>query len=394
MSVSSLRIGIDVSAALCPDTGIGRYTTELVRALARLPGERSVRLFCNAFRAPAGSPLDALPFPVVNPRIPDRLLLPAWRRLGIPPIERFLGPLDVFHTSDWVHPPQLGGASVTTVHDVGALAHPEWYAADVVDVHRRKNRDAAERADAIVFISRFTRNEFLRFHRVDPGRLHVVPNGVSARFHPVPEEEARARTRELGLASPFLLWVGSRERRKNLLGLVEIFGRVAAEEPNVELALIGMRPWEEGARVHGAAHWSGREVEDRIRELGLERRVRVLGTVPLEDLLALYTRARAFVFPSLYEGFGLPILEAMACGAPVVAADRTAVPEVVGEAGLLEDPDDPEAFAASVLRVLRDDDLVRELRGSGLERAAGFGWERCARDTLAVYEESARGASR
>jgi hypothetical protein len=141
--------------------------------------ELELVLFCNAFRSNFGTLLD-LPGLVVNPRIPTRFLLAAWERLHWPPIDALIGRVDVFHTSDWVHPPQRRGATVATINDVGPLVHPEWYAPDVVEIHRRKNRAAADRATAIIAISDFTRREFLRTHDVDPGRVHVVYPGVSS----------------------------------------------------------------------------------------------------------------------------------------------------------------------------------------------------------------------
>jgi glycosyltransferase involved in cell wall biosynthesis len=382
-----VRVGIDVGGGLRPDTGSGRYTDELIRGLARVAPELKLVLFCNAFRSNFGTLLD-LPGLVVNPRIPTRVLLAAWEWLHWPPIDALIGRVDVFHTSDWVHPPQRRGATVTTINDVGPLVHPEWYAPDVVEIHRRKNRAAADRATAIIAISDFTRCEFLRTHDVDPGRVHVVYPGVSSCFRPQDPDRAAATAGRFGLTSPFLLYVGMRERRKNLLGLIDIFSRVRKRRPDLMLAIVGMRPWLEGAYVHGVGRWAGREVEDRIEQLGADGYVRVVGFVPLLDLLELYSAAQAFLFPTLYEGFGLPALEAMACGLPVVASCRSAVPEVVGDAGFLVDPDDPDAFATATLRILEDGEVRERCRSRGIERASRFTWDATARGTLKIYAEA------
>lgn len=385
----ALRVAIDAAGALRPGTGIGRYTVELVKGLVRVAPELRLVLFANSFRDRVPDEVRRLPARVVNPRIPARVLLGAWRRLRWPPIELFTRSVDVLHTSDWVHPPQRSGASVATVHDVAALEHPGWYAPDVVEIHRRKNRAAAEGATAIIAVSRYTRERFLALHDVDPARVHVVHNGVSEEFRPAgPEGVASIRTRR-ELRDPFLLYVGTRERRKNVAGLLEIFRRVARERGDVTLALAGMRPRREGARVHGVEAWSGAEVEERIGEAELAGRVRVLGHVDGDELRALYSAAAVFVFPSLYEGFGLPVLEAMACGLPVVASDRTALPEVVGDAGVLADPEEPEAFAGAVLELLEDGERRAELRERGLERAGGFRWEAAAAATRDVYRRAA-----
>lgn len=383
-----MRVGIDIGGPLRPDTGSGRYTQELIRSLPQVAPELELVLFCNAFRTRnAGAVLD-LPGLVVNPRIPTRFLLAAWQRLNWPPIESLIGRVDVFHTSDWVHPPQRRGARVTTIHDVGPLAHPEWYAPDIVEIHRRNNRAAADLATAIIAVSEFTRREFLCLHDVEPRRVHVVSSGVSSSFRPQDPVRATATARRFGITRPFLLYVGTRERRKNVLGLIDIFARVWKRRPDVMLAIVGLRPSLEAQYVHGVERWNGREVEDRIHQQGVDRHVRVVGHVTLEDLIGLYSAADVLLYPTLYEGFGFPALEAMACGLPVVASNRTAVPEVVGDAGLLIDPDDSDGFAAATLRVLEDDKLREECRSRGIERASRFTWEATARGTLKVYAEA------
>jgi glycosyltransferase involved in cell wall biosynthesis len=166
---------------------------------------------------------------------------------------------------------------------------------------------------------------------------------------------------------------------------MEIFARVSSRRPDVMLAVVGMRPWVEASRVHGAEHWSGKELEERMRQLGVAARVRILGHVSLQELLDLYSAAEALVYPSYYEGFGLPALEAMACGLAVVASSGSALPEVVGDAGTLVDADQHDAFADAVLHVLDDDKFREGCRARGLERASQFTWEATALGTMKVY---------
>jgi glycosyltransferase involved in cell wall biosynthesis len=386
---SRLLVGIDAAGVIRPDTGIAQYTGGLVRALSRVAPEIELILFSNMCRWSTPSPVQSLPGRIVNPRIPARVLMAAWNGLGWPPIEAFVGKVDVFHASDWVTPPHRQAAIVATVHDVGALVEPGWYAADIVAIHRRRNAAVAKNAAEIITISQFTKEEYLRFHDIDPGRVHVVYNGVPPAFKPVDHAQARAVAASLDLDGPFLLYVGTRERRKNVRGLVEIFARVARRRPELALALVGMRPWAEAASAHGAERWDGREIEERIATLALQHRVRVLGHLPQESLVALYSAAEAFVFPSLYEGFGLPVLEAMACGLPVVASSRSAIPEVVGDAGLLSDPDDADGFAGEILHLVEDYQLRARCRTRGLERAAHFSWATSALATRDVYLRAA-----
>jgi glycosyltransferase involved in cell wall biosynthesis len=271
------------------------------------------------------------------------------------------------------------------------LDHPEWYSPDIVEIHREKNLLAAERAHRIIAVSEFTRERFLTwFPHVDRSRIHAVGHGVSSDFSPAEPAEVKAVMDRYRLAPPYLLFVGNREKRKNPKGLIKIFQKVAGEDRGLTLVLVGMRPWLEGRKVHGAGSWVGQELEAEVGRLGLDRKVRVLGRLPLCELVPLYSGAAAFLFPSLYEGFGFPVLEAMACGTPVVASRRTAIPEVVGDAGLLADPEDTGAFSESVLNVLRDPDLSQDLRIRGLERARTFSWEDTGRETMKVYEASLR----
>ncbi len=377
-----LRVGLDVAGAANASSGIGRYTRELCRALLGLEDGPELIGFHNARDTTRTAQVG---FPVRNPGWPDRLLRSAWRGLRWPPIERFVGDIDVFHSSDWVQPPQRTAACVTTVHDLGALLHPEWYAPEVVRVHDRKNRDAAERAHRVIAISEYTRATFLERFEVAKDRVQVVANGVSHRFRPALPAEIDATLPPLGVRRPFLLYVGTRERRKNLMGLVDVFARVASEAPDHSLVLVGARPWAEGRPVYGSGAWTGRELEDALAARDLDDRVSVLGQVRNDVLAVLYSAADVFVFPSLFEGFGLPVLEAMACGCAVVASNRSALPEVVGDAGLLADPDDHDGFADTVLGVLKDPRLRSRLVAAGRERAGAFSWTRTAQETCAVY---------
>jgi glycosyltransferase involved in cell wall biosynthesis len=394
----TFRIGFDGGALLHPETGVGRYTQELLRAMAGLEAPPDVRVLCNAYQAkrsdrragPGSVPVDAGGFPVVNPRWPGRVLRGAWSTLSWPPVERFLGPMDVFHASDWAHPPLgRGTAMVATVHDVGALDHPEWYTPDVARHHAAINASLVRRASAVITVSAFTREALLRHVDLDPERVHAVHLGVSADFRPAGPDEREAVARRMGLQGRYVLYVGTREARKNLVGLVNAFAQVAEEVPDVTLAVVGSRPSVEGRRVQGVEAWSGAEVESRVAYHALAGRVRFLGRAPRAELPALYSGAAAFAFPTRYEGFGLPVLEAMACGCPVVASNRTSVPEVAGEAALLVDPGDADAFAEGLVRVLGDGGLAASLRDRGLARAAEFSWAETARRTVEVYRSLA-----
>lgn len=385
----TLRVGVDGGALSRPESGIGRYTLELIRGVATWGEGVDLSVLANRFRGPAAPPTLGGKVRVVNPRIPDRVLKTGWRVAGYPPVEALLGAVDVFHASDWAHPPLRGARMVATVHDLGPVEHPEWYSPHVVRHFQAIHRSVVERAARVIAVSAATRDAFVASLGADPERVRVVHSGISADFLPIPSDAARRVASSHGLKGPYVLYVGTRERRKNLKGLVHAFVRVADEHPEVALALVGARPRVEAAGVQGAEGWTGDELEREVASLGLSERVHVLGMVPRRDLPALYSAASLFAFPTLYEGFGFPGVEAMACGTPVVASDRSCLPEILGDAAELADPTDADAFGDAMLRVLRDPMLADRCRSRGLERAAAFTWERAARETVAVYREAA-----
>jgi glycosyltransferase involved in cell wall biosynthesis len=252
-------------------------------------------------------------------------------------------------------PVRLGSRNVVLIHDAAALRHPEWYGRAYVRWQRRLLPRLAQEAGLVLTVSEFSRGELIEVLGAPPDRVVVVPNGVDARFHPDADAEAAAMA--LRLKYPYVLVVGTRIARKNLAGL-ENAAR-ALSERGIELVAAG----------------SGRAY---MQERGPSPFLHGLGYVPDEHLPGLYAGAQALVMPSLYEGFGLPVIEAMASGTPVVAADRAALPEVAGGAAVLFDPDDPEAAADALLRVLDEGRFRLELRDRGLEQARRFTWERTA----------------
>jgi glycosyltransferase involved in cell wall biosynthesis len=235
---------------------------------------------------------------------------------------------------------------------------------------------SVRRAARVIAVSQFTRDDLIDRYHLDPAQVVAIHNGVSPRFRPDPEAAARARA-SLGLERPFVLFVGALQPRKNAPVLLEAFARLRGHD-GLELVLAG------GDR--GGLH----EVRERIRELGLATRVRLLGHVPEATLPGLYTAAELLAFPSLYEGFGLPALEAMACGTPVCASSTTGLGEAVGDGGLTFDPRSSEEIAEAMRRLLEDDQLRTSVRVSGLERAGRFTWRRAAEQTADVYREAIR----
>jgi glycosyltransferase involved in cell wall biosynthesis len=281
----------------------------------------------------------------------------AWSRLAWPPVERIVEPLDVFHFSDWMYPPQRGGLRVTTVHDLVPLRFPDWVQRRTRRMHGSKYRNAARTCDLVFVNSRFTGEEVTELLGVRPERVRVAHPGIDPRFQPEGE-----RT---DLGGPYVLGVSTLEPRKNLPGLVAAFSLLRRSQPELTLALVGAAGWEE-------------------RPLETEG-VRLLGFVPDDELARLYRGAAAFAYPSRFEGFGMPVVEALASGTPVVASSHPSLDEACGDAALRADPDDAEAFAGALEQALAGSAERREL---GLAHASRFTWHACGETVLAGYESA------
>jgi glycosyltransferase involved in cell wall biosynthesis len=374
-----LRAGLIAYGLDRPITGIGRYTVELARALAALEGGPELTLLAAA----GAGPLDGAPGPA-RAGLPGCRLLPGLLTLGnafIPAQARRLG-LDVVHDPTGVTPFLFGAggaAMVVTVHDVFPWSAPGFSSRLDTLIYRRWLPSVLTGGDQIVItVSRQSRQDIERYLHIPSRRISVIPYGVAPTFGPLPADAVRSHLEQrFSLRNPYVLYVGALTQRKNVERALQAFGQTAADLPELSFVLAGPRSWK------------GSAIEATVQSCGIAERVTLTGPLTDADLPALYNGARAFVFPSLYEGFGLPVLEAMACGTPVVTSNTSSLPEVAGDAALLVDPCDVDAIAAALRRVLTDPGLAEELRARGPARAAEFTWERTARETLAVYERAA-----
>ncbi len=376
-----MRIGIDVTSAVRQGAGVGRYTRGLVRALLALdevnryalmvagPGARAAAL--EMFAPMANSELRVIP-------LSERWLDVLWYRLGVPvPVDLLMGKVDVFHSPNFVAPPLRNGKKVITVHDLSFLRVPgcadprlRAYLGEVVP-------RCVAKADLILADSGNTCDDLISLLGVGRERIRVVYAGVEERFRPgVPEEQLETVRRKYCLDAPFILSLGTLEPRKNYRRLLSAYDLLRAEG-EVSHQLV----------IAGEVGWLYEQIFEQAKALGSSADVRFLGFVDDEDLPGLYQLSDLFVFPSLYEGFGLPPLEAMACGVPVVASDRPCLPEVLGSGALMVDGENVEELADAMGRVLEDNDLRRDLIRYGLERAERFKWTDAARALLDVYQE-------
>ena len=269
---------------------------------------------------------------------------------------------------------------VTSIHDVSFIEHPEYFTS-----FRRRQLEftvsrTARTAARIITGSEFSRSAIARAYSLDPERITVVPNAANPFFRVVNREASLKRVHEkFRFDGPFVLYVGDLQPRKNHIGLIEAFSRLIKTKPQLPHRLI----------ITGQDTWFGGRVREAAKNSGVGDRISFTGFVSDEDLLRLYNACDCFVFPSLYEGFGIPILEAMACGRAVACANTSAMPEVADGAGLLFDPSQPDEIARAIRDILIDGELRSRMERLGLQRAAGFSWQKSAQLTLQVYEQVA-----
>ncbi len=371
-----MRVCLDVSPAVHRRAGLGRYAQELSAALLEVDAENEYLIFFNRPRsARVEPPLHSLRrLTVAWSNKPWRMSALLAHFAGLSQDRLFPG-VDLFHATDHLLPRFSRVRSVFTLHDLAFRLYPETHTALnrwFLNVMMPRFLQAA---DAVIAVSEHTKRDALRAYNLDEAKVRVIYEGVNPRFRPAPPEAVAVIRRKYGLPERFILSVGTIEPRKNL-----------------ETALAAYRALKEGGAAHklvivGKKGWLYRGFFRRLREEGLEGEVVFPGFVPDDDLPALYGGADLFLFPSLYEGFGLPPLEAMACGAPVVCSDVSSLPEVVGDAALLVPPLEVRAWAEALRRLLGDADLRADLQARGLARAREFSWARAARATVEVYQQ-------
>jgi glycosyltransferase involved in cell wall biosynthesis len=373
----SLRIGFDATAAVSQGAGIGRYTRELLRALALADTENSYRLFYASRSVPY--PLPPLPANFHVTRLPyhDIWLARLWQRAQAPlPADWITGPIDLFHSPDFTLPPvRRGTRTLLTVHDLSFVRDPASAAPGLRGYLDVVVPRSVARADHILADSAATRADLIELYQTPPEKISVLYCGIHAAFRPVADPLTLAAVRaRYGLGSaPFILAVSTLQPRKNYARLIQAFARLPDQGVNLVIA--------------GGKGWLFETIFSEVERLHLRERVIFPGFVADEDLPALYSAARLLAYPSLYEGFGLPMLEAMACGTPVVASTASCLPEVAGGAARLVTPTDVEALAAALDQVLADETLRRDLVAKGQTRAGQFSWEQSARQLLAIYRE-------
>ena len=366
-----MRLLIDYRPALRERTGVGEFVHELAKALSDGSHPANVvTLFTSSWKdRPDAALASEMPAAQISDvKIPVRALVWAWNRLEWPPVEWLAGDHDVVHSQSPLLIPSARAAQVVTVHDLDFLRHPEQMPAEIGRDYPALARSHAARADAVIVSSQYAAGEVTRELQLAPGRVHVCPPG-----QPSWAAEVRQRRRDLAAPAGHILFMGTLSLRKNVGTLLAAYANLREQVPDAPALVLA------GHRTPASARW-----EARCEQAPLKGHVELTGYVTTAQRIELYARARLLVLPSYEEGFGLPVLEAMACGVPVVVSSRGSLPEVAGPAATPVDPDDVNGLTAA-MRALLDSRVAAAAAERGLAQASRYSWTACAEAARRAY---------
>jgi len=369
-------IGIDYTPAHEQGAGIGRLVREMILALSQEETEHDFKLFVSGAKNTELTPIFPPHFQWKSTRITPDWLARIWQRLLLPlPIETFVGDVDLYHATDFVLPPTRSRTkTIVTVHDLSFVRTPETASPRLKVYLDKVVPRSIHRADHVIADSSATKADLMSIYGLTAEKISVVLSGVNSRFTPV-EQPDYVRAKYNIPEKPFVLAVGTVQPRKNFARLIEAVHAVREEGLDIDLVIAGGKGWLADAMY------------DTINRLNVGDYVHLIGFVEDADLPALYSAADVFAFPSLYEGFGLPVLEAMACGTPVITSNVSSLPEVAGDAAICVNPYDVTALQRAIRIMFDDDVLCKNLIEKGFEQAKRFSWQQSAKDLLAVYSK-------
>ena len=334
-----MRVGFDISQIVHPG-GVARYTRQLAERLQQEPDLEMVYFFSSLRQKYKGDLKNVKKF-----HLPPTLFEVLFNKIRNVGIEKFIGPIDIYHSSDWVQPPSKA-KKVTTYHDVIPLKYPQWSHPKIVSVNKTRIKLVEKEVDKVIAVSNSTKNDLLEVSNLKPEQIEVIYEGVSDDFKPATEQQKSDFKKKYNLPENFVLAIGGVGERKNL------------------------------KRIKAAS-----------KDFNLVTTFEDLPVLTDEELPVLYSCASVLVYTTLYEGFGLPILEAMACATPVITSNVSSMPEIAGDGAILVDPTDVDKIKSSIKEILNDEDLKKELVLKGLKRAKEFSWKKAAKETAQVYEK-------
>ena len=374
-------IGIDISS-IPYGTGVSMYTLNLVRSLLKIDRANQYKLFFSSFRQPLPPEIKLLNkyfnVKIYHYHIPPTILEFIWNQLHLFPIEFFIGQCDVFHTWDWTQPPTSHAKTTTTIHDLVPLVFPETQHPQTIAVFKRKLFWAKQECSHFICVSQSTRQDFSRlFPNISPSIISVIYEAAETKYDqfqklsPIQKKQKKDHIGHVYGLHKYILAQGTREPRKNLDRLVAAFIKYKNNHPqsDLELAISGKYGW-------------GQDISPPA-----DNSIKILGYIPEKDMVALHASAICLVYPSLYEGFGLPVVKSMKVGTPVITSNVSSLPEVAGLAAILVDPLDTNQITAAIQKVVGSNSLRRQLISKGLKQSAKLSWTKTATQTLAVFQQ-------
>ncbi|OGD88786.1 hypothetical protein A3D81_01365 [Candidatus Curtissbacteria bacterium RIFCSPHIGHO2_02_FULL_40_17] len=372
-----MKIAIDISQIVY-GTGVSNYTRELIEAIAKLDRKNEYVLFGSSLRQNKilrdfkNSLSDYSNFQIKLFHFPLSILEFLWNRLHIYSLEKFIGEVDLYHSSNWLQAPVKSKQTVkvTTVHDMVSFLFPSSVHRRILANEKRRFRHIKKEVDIVIADSQSTKEDLVKFLEIPQEKIRVIYLAPSSKFSPKDDDKVKETLEKYKIKKPYILSVATQEPRKNIQKLLDVFSEIGKLRTGVSLVLCGNYGWGPG--------------------LHYEENVIFTDYVSEEDLISLYSGCRVFVYPSLYEGFGLPILEAMACGAPVITSNNSSMSEIAKDTAILIDPRSEGQLKRAIELVLdlNLDNYQKMVRAS-LDRARHYSWTKTAKETLKVYEEVA-----
>lgn len=373
-----MLIGIDVSS-VSYQTGVSNYTLNLVRNLINLDKANHYKLFYSSLRLPLPKEIQELAskpnVTIYYFRLPPTLLQILWNQLRLFPIELFIGKCDIFHTSDWTQPPTIKAKTIATIHDLTPFLHPQWHHPKVIQAHKNKMYWAVKKCAKFICVSQNTKTDLQKiFSKIDVSKIEVIYEAAENKYGLFAKLSPEEKNKKINLIknqyglNDFILAQGTREPRKNLSRLIEAFGKFKQKYPKtkIELAITGKYGWGEDIKTQ-------------------DPNVKILGFIPEKDIVTLHATALCLAYPSLYEGFGLPIIKSFKVGTPVITSNNSSLAEISQNAAILVDPTSVDDIQKAIEKVVHSQKLRSELSQKGLKISQQFSWSKTAQQTLQVY---------
>lgn len=367
-----MKIAIDASQIVF-GTGVSFYTSNLLKALSEINNRDEFIVFGSSLRAREKLENKIKDLNLKNNfknrffSLPPLFFEIFWNQIHLIKLENFVGKVDVFHTSDWTQPPAKKAKLVTTIHDLAVLKYPEYFSSRILKNQKLRLEWIKKEADAIIAVSQATKKDIVNLLKIDPQKIHVIYEAVPLEHKVKIDKEDIEEVKRKYKLQNYILFVGTREPRKNLNRVIEAFKKIK----NLQLVIVGKKGW-------------GRDKEFSMTNFQFSN-IKFLDRVSNKELAILYAGAKCFVYPSFYEGFGLPVLEAMYYGCPVITSNVSSLPEIVGKAAILVNPHDAKDIAKAIETIFTNKSTFYRLRKEGLRQVKKFSWRECARKTIKLY---------